>query len=228
MVTLYFSIRKWKDLTLFRYEKWIGYQFLGTLYAVECPGGGTPELGILSRYPMKRIQTEIDTSDDQALVETITSLHQITLTDDHIVCIVCNESISDGEKITCYLLSPSGATGFDFTQCRCADHAGGITELTTLGAAELIVDAHIGRYRDEETGDSWPVLLFPRLRYVSEASTTTAREIDVDPYDDEAVPAALTDTAEKQTTEESEPVTEDTDWQTATLSRWEKPTEDDY
>lgn len=176
---------------------------------------------------MKRIQTEIDTSDDQALVENVTDLHQITLTDDHIVCIVCNESISDGETITCYLLSPSGATGFDLTQCRCADHAGGITELTTLGATELIIDAHIGRCRDEETGESWPVLLVPRLRYVSEASTTTARKIDVDPYEDEAVPAALTDTGQTQTTEESGPVNDDADWQPATLSRWEQPTGDD-
>jgi hypothetical protein len=176
---------------------------------------------------MKHIQTEVDTSDDQQLVENVTDLHQTTLTDDHIVCIVCNESISDGEKITCYLLCPSGATGFDLTQCRCTDHAGGITELATFGATELIVDAHIGHCQDEETGESWPVLLFPRLRYVSEASTTTAREIDVDPYDDEAVPAALTDTAEKQTTEASEPVNDDTDWQPATLSRWEQPTEDE-
>lgn len=191
---------------------------------------------------MIRLQADIETYDDQELIEAIASLDQTTLADDTVVCQVCNEAISLGEEVVCYLLCPSGATGYDLTQYRCSNHADTITELLTLGAHELIVDGRIGEYHDEQSGQSWLVLLIPRLRAVSAAPTTTARQIDADPYNRHELPAALTDNDpettnqpdnndpqinEQRHNDDPEIVDDDSNWQSATLSRWGDPTTED-
>lgn len=184
---------------------------------------------------MERIPIEIDSNNDQELIEAINGLHQITLGDDTIECQVCNEAIIPGNKVVCYLLC-SGTTGYDLTQFRCTEHSDNVTDLLTLGTDELIIDGRVGRCSDQVTQQSWPVLLAPQLRLVSSASTTTAREIKAHPdnHDDPFDPLSI-DTPNSTnshsgggsvTTEES------SERQETTLGRWAQSstevTEDDY
>ena len=138
---------------------------------------------------MNTVQANIQTSDDQVLVEAVATLHQTTLADDQLSCQVCNESINEGDEVICHLQSPADQNRYDIKQTRCTDHDD-LTELLTLGVDELVIDGRIGCCSDQATQQSWPVLLVPRLRVVSSASTTPAREITAHPAtrDDQSNP----------------------------------------
>jgi hypothetical protein len=173
---------------------------------------------------MKRIPIEIDSNNDQELIEAVTSLHQITLADDTVECQICNEAITYGNEVVCHLVCPSGTTRYDLAQFRCTAHADSVTELLTLGADELVIAGRIGRCSDQQTDQSWLVLLVPRLRLVSAASTTTAREIDTQPYASEEPPLSPPDDdleVDIQPRNRIPVVADDVDSrETATLSRW--------
>jgi hypothetical protein len=173
---------------------------------------------------MIRLQADIQSDNDQELIEAIANLHQITLADDTVECQVCNELITSGKEVVCYLLCPNGTTGYDLAQFRCTAHAESVTELLTLGADELVVAGRIGRCCDLQIDQSWPVLLVPRLRLVSAASTTTAREIDTQPYASEELPLSPPDDdleVDIQPRNRMPVVADEVDSrETATLSRW--------
>ena len=179
------------------------------------------------------LQTNIDVQigTDQDLVEAVATLHQATLADDQLSCQVCNESINEGDEVICHLQSPADQNRYDIKQTRCTDHDD-LTELLTLGVDELVIDGRIGCCSDQATQQSWPVLLVPRLRLVSSASTTTAREITThpanrdDPVDPLTVKIPNAIEGHRCTKEMADDISE---FQEATLERWEQPdtTEDD-
>jgi len=175
---------------------------------------------------MNTVQANIQTSDDQELVEAVATLHQTTLADDQLSCQVCNESINEGDEVICHLQSPAEQNRYEITQTRCTDHDN-LSELLTLGVDELVIDGRIGCCSDQATQQSWPVLLVPRLRLVSSASTTTAREITAHPAnrDDPVDPLTveIPDVVEVHHSGKVTANTTTTEWQEATLERWEQP-----
>ena len=174
------------------------------------------------------LQTNIDVQigTDQDLVEAVATLHQATLADDQLSCQVCNESINEGDEVICHLQSPAEQNRYEITQTRCTDHDN-LSELLTLGVDELVIDGRIGCCSDQATQQSWPVLLVPRLRLVSSASTTTAREITAHPAnrDDPVDPLTveIPDVVEVHHSGKVTANTTTTEWQEATLERWEQP-----
>lgn len=173
---------------------------------------------------MIEIPTDIEIDNDQELIEAVTSLHQITLADDTVECQICNEAIIYGNEVVCHLVCPSGTTRYDLAQFRCTAHADSVTEHLTTGADELVVAGRIGRCSDQQTDQSWPVLLVPRLRLVSAASTTTVREIDAQTYVSGELPFSPPDddlVVDTQPRDRVPVVVEEPDSrETATLSRW--------
>lgn len=168
---------------------------------------------------------EVETSDDQMLVEAIAHLNQTTLADGQVTCQVCNETINEGDQVMCYLQSPAEQHRYDITQTRCTDHDN-LTELLTLGVDELVIDGQIGCSSDQATQRSWPVLLVPRLRVVSSASTATGREFTVQPeYDHDPAAPLMVDIP--QPTEDQHwnkgRIADNSEFQEATLDRWEQP-----
>ena len=174
---------------------------------------------------MNTVQANIQTSDGQELVEAVATLHQTTLADDQLSCQVCNESINEGDEVICHLQSPAEKNRYEITQTRCTDHDD-LTELLTLGVDELVIDGRIGCCSDQATQQSWPVLLVPRLRVVSSASTTTAREITAHPAnrDDPVDPLTveIPDAVEVHSGNDLR-ANATSEWQEATLERWEQP-----
>lgn len=174
---------------------------------------------------MKGKQTEIENHTDQELVEAVATLHQTTLADDQLSCQVCNEPINEGDEVICHLQSPAEQNRYEITQTRCTDHDD-LTELLTLGVGELVIDGRVGRCSDQATQQSWPVLLSPQLRVVSSASTTTAREITAHPANrDDPVDPLTVEIPDDVEVHHSGKVTANTttEWQEATLERWEQP-----
>jgi hypothetical protein len=176
---------------------------------------------------MNTVQANIQTSDDQELVEAVATLHQTTLADDQLSCQVCNEPINEGDEVICHLQSPAEQNCYEITQTRCADHDD-LTELLTLGVDELVIDGRVGRCSDQATQQSWPVLLSPQLRLVSSASTTTGREITAQPANHDNPTEPLTvDLPESPNPSQcrGEVVADGTsETQEATLDRSEQPT----
>jgi len=175
---------------------------------------------------MNTVQANIQTSDDQELVEAVATLHQTTLADAQLNCQVCNESINEGDEVICHLQSPPEQNRYDIKQTRCTDHDD-LTELLTLGVDELVIDGRIGCCSDQATQQSWPVLLVPRLRVVSSASTTTAREITAHPAnrDDPVDPLTveIPNAIEGHHSGNNLRANVTSEWQEATLERWEQP-----
>lgn len=170
---------------------------------------------------MKTIQIDIDSGTDQKMAEAVTKLHQVTIADNTLTCVVCNEPITASEEVTCHLMCPGGESGYELLECRCTEHATDITEILRAEFDELIVDGYIGRCRYGKTGQSWPVLLVPQLRAFSPASTITAREIDVNPYDEKDLPAVLSNQALTQADREPDTDSEHINYQSVTLFRWD-------
>ena len=174
---------------------------------------------------MLQTNIAVESDTDQELVEAVATLHQTTLADDQLSCQVCNESINEGDEVICHLQSPVEQNRYEITQTRCTDHDD-LTEQLTLGVDELVIDGRIGRCSDQATQQSWPILLVPKVRLVSAASTTTAREITAQPEhnDDPAEPLTVDI---PQPTEYhhwgKEQIADDSEPQETTLERWEDP-----
>ena len=175
---------------------------------------------------MLRTNIAVESDTDQELVEAVATLHQTTLADDQLSCQVCNESINEGDKVICHLQSPAEQNRYEITQTRCTDHDD-LAGLLTLGVDELVIDGRVGRCSDQATQQSWPILLSPQLQLVSSASTTTAREITAHPAnrDDPVDPLTveIPDVVEVHHSGNDLRANTTTEWQEATLERWEQP-----
>ena len=158
-------------------------------------------------------------------MEAVAAFHQTTLADDTVVCDICNEPISEGEEVICHLQSPADQTRYHLNQTRRTEY----DDITlTRGVDELVIDGRIGCCSDQSTQQSWPVLLVPRLRLVSPATTATAREIaahpanredPADPLEIDFSPSAMIASTN------TDPTTDNNgNWQEATLARWQQPT----
>lgn len=174
---------------------------------------------------MNTIKANIQTSDDQELVEAVSTLHRITLADDQLSCQVCNELINEGDEVVCLLRSSAEQNRYEITQSRCTDHDD-LTELLTLGVDEFVINGQVGRCSDQATQQSWPVLLVPQLRVVSAAATTTTREITAQPEYNHDPAEPLTDDIPQPTEYHhrgKEKIGDDSDIQESTLDRWKQP-----
>jgi hypothetical protein len=76
-----------------------------------------------------------------------------------------------------YAFRPAGASHWRVGHSKCDDDRPHQTKNFTLGVRELIVDGRVGCVSDQATQSHWPVLLAPRVRAVSPASTTDVFDV---------------------------------------------------
>ena len=149
---------------------------MGHRRAVECPGGGAPELGFLVETMKEKILTGLQDSGTSTRLSQVLSHLQITSpANGDLMCQACGEAIVEGDPVTLYLSRPAGQSRYTVDQCCCGDHNEDLTSPFNLGVRELVVDGRIGQCRDHATQQAWPVLLAPSVRLISAQDTTSGR-----------------------------------------------------
>ena len=151
---------------------------MGHRGAVECPGGGAPELGFLVETMKEKILTGLqDSGTSTQFSQVLSHLKIEPPANGDPMCQACSEAIREGDPVTLYLSRPTSYSSYTVDQCRCSDHSEDLTSLFTLGVGELVVDGRVGQCRDHATQQAWPVLLAPSVRLISAPDTTSGRVV---------------------------------------------------
>lgn len=111
------------------------------------------------------------------LIKVISQLEQFALGAGVGTCQVCGEKIPEGSPIAVYAFRPAGASQWRVGHSKCDADRPHATEDFTLGVRELVVDGRVGCVSDQATQSHWPVLLAPRVRAISPASTTDVVDV---------------------------------------------------
>lgn len=114
---------------------------------------------------------------DDRLIEDVYHIGGISLGEGTATCQVCRYLFYEGEPVVAYVFRPAGEPTFQLGYTLCDTHDHELPETYTLGVRELVVEGRVGMCADAATQSSWPVLLAPTLRAVSQAATTSARRV---------------------------------------------------
>jgi len=94
-------------------------------------------------------------------------------------CHVCGQDVAEGMEVGVVVFREAGSPAFAVQYVLCNDHLGEYSRVFTLGVREVVVRGRLGLCSVGERG-LCPVVVSPTVVGVSEASTTSMREVSDD------------------------------------------------
>jgi hypothetical protein len=112
----------------------------------------------------------------ESQIEDINKLTKVALGEGVGSCHVCGEDVAEGMEVGVVAFRGAGSPAFDVQYVLCDDHLGEYSRGFTLGVREVVVRGRFGWCSFDERG-LCPVVVSPEVVGVSEASTTSLREV---------------------------------------------------
>ncbi|NIC00950.1 hypothetical protein [Halobacterium sp. R2-5] len=125
---------------------------------------------------MRESESQDEESIAQGLIEDIIQLKRTALGEGAGSCHVCGEDVVEGMEVGVVVFRGAGSPAFEVQYVLCDDHLDGYSTEFTLGVREVVVRGQFGWYSVDESR-LCPVVVSPTIVGVSEASTTSIREI---------------------------------------------------
>lgn len=118
----------------------------------------------------------INADGDSSQVEDISQINNVALGEGAGSCHVCGKDVAEGMEVGVVAFRGAGSPAFDVQYVLCNEHLDEYSRGFTLGVREVVVRGRFGWCSFDERG-LCPVVVSPEVVGVSEASTTSMREV---------------------------------------------------